>query len=272
MKTNSCKIKGKPVRKWTFLVLLLGILFSQQVHAQGMLSFISNTGEKFWVYVNGVQINFEPRYYVSNIPVNTPFCNVKIVFLSSRIPPIEKVVSVVDPVGRWYHATFLVKRMKKWFFAMDDFDAIYELMANNVGYPTYQQPTIGLEGYDYSPGGRIPPSGNQPVTPAANTPPAYPPTCYPMDPSSFEAAKATISKTSFDDTRLSIARQIASSNCLTAAQIRDIMRLFSFESTRLEFAKFAYPYCYDKGNYFMVNDAFTFSSSIDELNKFIYGY
>ncbi|MCX7697683.1 MAG: DUF4476 domain-containing protein [Bacteroidales bacterium] len=246
--------------------------FSMEVYTQGMLSLISNSSEKFWVYVNGVQINFEPQYFVSNIPINAPFCNVKIVFLNPRIPSLEKVVSLVDPMGRWYHATFLVKRVKKWLFIIDDYDAIFELMPYNTGYPTYPQPTIGLEGYDYTPGGRIPPSGNQPVTPPTTNTPVYPPACMPMDIASFEAAKASISRTSFDDTRLSIAKQIASSNCLTAAQIRDIMRLFSFESTRLDFAKFAYPYCYDKGNYFMVNDAFSFSSSIDELNKFIYGH
>jgi len=93
-----------------------------------------------------------------------------------------------------------------------------------------------------------------------------------MDPSTFDAAEITISKASFDNSKLTIAKQIASSNCLLASQIRDIMRIFAFESTRLEFAKFAYAFCYDKGNYFLVNNAFTFSSSIDELNKLIYGY
>jgi hypothetical protein len=47
------------------------------------------------------------------------------------------------------------------------------------------------------------------------------------------------------------------------------MKLFSFESSRLEFAKFAYKYTWDINNYFLLNDAFDFESSIDELNKYI---
>jgi hypothetical protein len=46
------------------------------------------------------------------------------------------------------------------------------------------------------------------------------------------------------------------------------MLLFDFESTRLTFAKFAYKYTFDKGNYYKVNDAFQFESSIEELNQF----
>jgi hypothetical protein len=56
---------------------------------------------------------------------------------------------------------------------------------------------------------------------------------------------------------------------LTSAQITDIMRLFSFESSRLEIAKFAYNYVVDPQRYFMVNNAFSFSSSVDDLNRFI---
>ena len=32
-----------------------------------------------------------------------------------------------------------------------------------------------------------------------------------------------------------------------AEQVRDFTKLFTYESDKLEFAKFAYDYCYDKG-------------------------
>jgi hypothetical protein len=48
--------------------------------------------------------------------------------------------------------------------------------------------------------------------------------------------------------------------------------MLSFESTRLDFAKFAYTYTLDKENYYMVNNAFSFSSSVAELNNFIGQY
>ena len=47
------------------------------------------------------------------------------------------------------------------------------------------------------------------------------------------------------------------------------MRLFNFEASKLDFAKFAYKYTYDQKNYYKVNDAFEFESSISELTTFI---
>jgi len=47
--------------------------------------------------------------------------------------------------------------------------------------------------------------------------------------------------------------------------------LFAFEDSRLNFAKFAYAYTLDLGNFYKVNDAFTFETSVDELNRYIQG-
>jgi hypothetical protein len=94
---------------------------------------------------------------------------------------------------------------------------------------------------------------------------------WPMSGADFQSAKNSIASKSFDDTRLTIAKQVTSANCLFCSQVKEIMLLFSFEATRLDFAKFAYGYVYDQGNYFKLNDAFTFESSIDELNSYING-
>lgn len=104
------------------------------------------------------------------------------------------------------------------------------------------------------------------------TRPANADACYSaMAPDAFAAAKNSISSKSFEDTKLTTAKQVAGSNCLSSNQVKEIMSLFSFEDSKLTFAKFAYNRVVDKNNYFMVNDAFTFSSSVDELNDFIQG-
>jgi hypothetical protein len=90
-----------------------------------------------------------------------------------------------------------------------------------------------------------------------------------MSSSSFSSAKQTISKQNFDDTKLTTAKQILKTNCLSSAQIKDIMLLFNFEATRLELAKMGYKRCVDANNYFLLNDAFSFESSVEELNKSI---
>jgi hypothetical protein len=94
---------------------------------------------------------------------------------------------------------------------------------------------------------------------------------WPMTDLDFKDAKETIASKSFEDSKLSIAKQVTSSNCLFSSEVKEIMDLFSFEASRLEFAKFAYRYTFDVGNYYKVNEAFRFESSIDELNNFIEG-
>jgi hypothetical protein len=85
----------------------------------------------------------------------------------------------------------------------------------------------------------------------------------------FATVKQSISSKDFEDSKLTVAKQVAKSNCLFAEQVKEIMLLFDFESTRLEFAKEAYGHTYDIDNYYILNDAFDFESSISELNDFI---
>ena len=92
---------------------------------------------------------------------------------------------------------------------------------------------------------------------------------WPMDENQFANAKRSVESKSFDDAKMTVAKQITGSNCLTADQVRRMMLEMSFESAKLEYAKFAYNKTYDIGNYYVLNDAFDFSSSVDELNEHI---
>jgi hypothetical protein len=117
--------------------------------------------------------------------------------------------------------------------------------------------------------GGAPPVQAQPshfIMPGYNGPIGCP---WPMEQNAYRSAVASISKQSFEENKLQVAKQVFMTNCLTSNQVGEIMRLFTFEDSRLDFAKFAYGHTFDLGNYFMVNDAFTFSSSVDELNDFI---
>ena len=120
---------------------------------------------------------------------------------------------------------------------------------HNQQHPIQQQPANVLPGYNG-------PVGCQ----------------FPMSQNDFANAKQSIASKSFEDSKLTLANQILNSNCLLTSQVKEIMLLFSFEDTRLKLAKSAYGRTYDIGNYYLLNDAFTFESSIDELNKYINGY
>jgi len=94
---------------------------------------------------------------------------------------------------------------------------------------------------------------------------------WPMDDNQFSDALSSVSSKSFDDDKVTVAKQITGSNCLTAEQVKRMMGELDFEDSKLEYAKFAYDKTFDIGNYYKLNDAFDFSSSIDELNEYING-
>lgn len=84
--------------------------------------------------------------------------------------------------------------------------------------------------------------------------------------------KSSINNASFDNTKITLAKQVLSAKkCFLVSQIKEILQLFSFESSKLEVAKYAYDYCSDKSNYYQVNDVFSFSSSKDDLTKYVQG-
>ena len=87
----------------------------------------------------------------------------------------------------------------------------------------------------------------------------------------FSQAKESLRKEWLENTRMMTAKQIIDRNFFTSPQVRELMLLFTFENNRLELAKYAYGKTVDKGNYFVVNDAFTFNSK-EKLNEYIREY
>lgn len=81
-----------------------------------------------------------------------------------------------------------------------------------------------------------------------------------------------VENTSFDDSKLSIVKQALSYNYMNTEQVSLLLGLFSFESYKLKLAKHAYTKVIDPQNYYLVNNQFTFNSSINELNNYIIQY
>ena len=91
----------------------------------------------------------------------------------------------------------------------------------------------------------------------------------PMPESDFNSALASMQSKSFEDSKLTLAKQFTKANCVSADQVKRVMQKFTYEETKLDYAKFAYPYCLDQPSYYKVNDAFEFELTIEELNEFI---
>lgn len=112
---------------------------------------------------------------------------------------------------------------------------------------------------------------SEPTTmPVENTQPASSSGCkFAMNDASFQKMKKSVEDKPFSDTKMSTAKVATKNACLSAEQIKDICSLFSMDEDKLTYAKYAYAYCVDKANFYHISEIFSFSSTTDELNKFI---
>lgn len=262
----------------------------------GHLSIFSEDGDKFQLYLNGELINDEPQANLRVEDLNQPYYNARIVFEDPARAEIKKNnLMIADADGIFTDVTYKIKRDKNMSTKMklNYFSSVAVqpnfIPASNVHVVHYGQPRprrnepgvnmgVNMGGVNIDVSIQDP---NMQVTTHEQT--TYSETrshqqapaprgCrnrFAMSSTDFNNAMNTMKGQSFDDTRLKVAKQVASANCLSVQQIKQLASQLSFEEGKLDFAKFAYDYCIDTKNYFNLNDMFSFSSSVDELTNYI---
>ena len=73
----------------------------------------------------------------------------------------------------------------------------------------------------------------------------------------------------FDENRFVAAKRFVRNQHLSVNQVIKLMHVFTFEKTKLKFAKYAYKKTFDTQNYFRVFDFLFFEKSRRELDRFI---
>ncbi|MBC8487143.1 MAG: DUF4476 domain-containing protein [Bacteroidetes bacterium] len=244
--------------KKSILVFVTTLLVFSIYAQKPVVTFYSEDGYKFWVIIDGKRVNPEPQSDVENITMDNDLVNVTIIFENSDFPDIEKSIRGVDANGNPVLTTWRIINTNRGKLDMraSSFQQLDEttitthtttttIERSSVPPVPYQQPNA-VPGY------------NGPIG------------CgFPMSDQNFSDVKYSISLKDFEDARLSIAKQVLKSNCLIVSQVKEIMMLFDFEETKIEFAKDAYFHTYDIGNYYQLNDAFEFELSVEELNEYI---
>jgi hypothetical protein len=75
---------------------------------------------------------------------------------------------------------------------------------------------------------------------------------------------------SFDNKKLDMLKQIVTAKkCFRVAQIKQMVEMLTYETNKVDLAKYCYAFCTDRSDYYKINSSFSFSRSSDELNKFI---
>ncbi len=91
-----------------------------------------------------------------------------------------------------------------------------------------------------------------------------------LPPEELAEITKTLRAEPFEDTRQQLARQILTARVrFNSSQVRDVLKLFNFDEARLALAKAAHAYVVDPENYFVVTQAFTFSSNKEELTRYV---
>lgn len=93
-----------------------------------------------------------------------------------------------------------------------------------------------------------------------------------MNDREFNDVLKQIDKEWLESNKLKSALQIVKNNSISAAQVKEMLLLFSFENNKLELAKQAYASTVDKKNYDLVFDVFSFNNSKAELERYIRNY
>lgn len=87
----------------------------------------------------------------------------------------------------------------------------------------------------------------------------------------FSELKKLIADKSFESTKLDIAKSEIDMNYFKSEQVKEMLQLFTFESSKVELAKYAYSKTCDKNTYYKIYDVFTFESSVSDVEKYIKG-
>ena len=278
-------------QKITFLFLFLTTLAFAQPGPVGHLTVFSESGDKFFLILNGEQQNDIPQTNIRIEDLNQPYYEGKIIFADKGLKEISKnYIAMTDADGIYQDVTYKIKtdknnqsKRKINFFSMMPVRQGY-IPPANVYVVHYGQPqpspavnmganvNLGInmnvninDGHDHNSHdghGHDDGHNHQPVPKAC-------PGRMAMGPSDFSGALASLKKQSFEDVRLKTAKQIVAANCLNTAQIIQLCKAFSFEDNKLELAKFSYDYCTEPKNYFKLNDIFSFSSNTEALTEYI---
>jgi hypothetical protein len=293
-----------------FLLCALPLFASAQPVITGNLTIFSEDGDKFYLVLNGERQNNVAQTNLRIEDLQQPYYNAKIIFEDNKIADITKNIPVADPnSGQAMDVTYKIKKdgsgkAKLRYFSATPVVVGYVPPANvtvmHYGNPamvtggvsqtttTTTSTTVGANvNANMNVGGvNVNVNVNDPLmngtVTQTTTTTSYSDNysgggrpvvndCYAMKSRDFQAAKQTIENESFDESKVNTAKSIISSNCLTSDQVLELCQLFSFEQSKLDIAKCAYGKTVDQNNYFKVVNAFTFSSSKDELNKYISG-
>jgi hypothetical protein len=220
------------------LVLVLSLLTMAAYAFQANASFYAKPGQLIQVSVDGRLVNPVAASFVKVEGLSAGGHRVDFrIFLRNRMSYYFSNTVFLD---QGTESSYRIERVGRRGFYFD-----------RIGYqpiPGYYQPA--------------PPVPSQPSQPANSCEQV-------ITEKQLDQLKQTIASKPEDNTKLAIAKQALRNNMLLAQDVKELMFLFNYETAKLDFAKAAYLYTCDVKNYYVVNEALQFDSSVTELDRHI---
>jgi hypothetical protein len=239
------------IRNWTML-LLLALMIQTSFAANQILNLRSSDKSLIKAYINGQEMSGAANTLrIENLPAGRLFVQVYKVDVNYGYETLDNAFRGYVEVQPNTEVFATINQQ----YQVLNVDRIALLNVNPWNnYPPYTRNDLGRR--------------NVCAIPAAYQTPVV---CGPMamDMRDFTALKQTIANASFESTKLNIFKQALAYNYFSTAQVTDLMSLFCFESYKLDVAKLAYPKTIDQQNYYLVNNNFSFSSSVNQLGNYI---
>lgn len=221
----------------------------------------SEAGEKFWLIVDGTKENDKPATKAWKNNITKQNVKIRIVFQDSKMLPLDQNIFITDALsGEKFHTSYAIKKKS---------NGKYVVRVVSAKPITNTKSTINLpakEENNFNQDANLPLDKevefNENLTPSKKC-------TTPMATEDFNLINTQIKNEPFSETKLTICKQLLLVECLNTSQIRIICKHFSFENDKISFLKMAYSSCTEKQKYYLLNDLFSFSSSKQEMTKFL---
>jgi len=172
---------------------------------------------------------------------------------SVNVASNQRVVAEIDYYGNLQIIQTIAITNSNWYTSTPGTAACTTPVSypnNGGGYPNYGG-NFPNNGYPTNAGGYYPPQNSNDAA--------------------FQQFLVMLNDEPFDSNKLDFAKGYANKTMLSAQQVADISKKFTYDSNRLDWTKQAYSRCYDKANYFLMKSTFTFSSNYSALEDYIEG-
>ena len=227
------------MKRIIFIILLLVV---SRVFSQNKVFFSAANVSPFYLYVDGTRINNRALKSINVDKLISGKHHIKIVFEFNNFE-IEKEIDIPEH-GLWYD--FLIGEDTIWLYGAYSYEFVKSFQS------LYGDKLPSQQFYLSENNNELKKKCNRPVSN--------------LD---FKSFIVTLKEKPFDDIKETVSKQYIKNNCVSSSQLLLILKYFDSEKNKLKMAKFAYQYVFDPENFYIVNDAFEFSSSINELSKFI---